>query len=952
MHRRDFLNYLGTGGLTLLNAGKNLFGLPALSQSAGAPQSSEHMFQRGGPVEFGRKEFHRAAAERNLNLPLETAIVPGAPESFRIQPGEKLKIIGGDQRGLMYGLLEAAEQLRMHGRLLPKQGFPQARLRGIRYFVHNKDLDEDWYYSRDFWDDHFAMLARDRFNRFNLVFCHQTNYLAPPYPFWVELPQFPGIRVPDLTPAQRERSLEMLQCISQDAAQHGIDFTLGIWEQNAWPMMQHRVEGITPENIGPYVYAALKKVLQLCPGIQSVQIRTNVESGIPSDQQLKFYGNYFYPALRDCGRRVTLDLRAWALKGGMLQAVEKAGLPLRVSSKYWAEYLGRPYQPAETFAGYSYLDLLEKPMPYEFFWELWGLGSNRLLLWGNPEYVRRAVSTFSLGGTIGFEIDPPLAQKGFGNRPGKWDIFTDSQEQSRRFWKWEPQRYWLFFMLWGRLSYDPRTPDTVWLRELQRRFGPAARDVLEAYQQSSQVINEIVATHMADPNMYIWPEINPGGLIDDYIDVQPGGWRFMASIQEAVHNRIAGIASAKQTPQQTSEQLDRIASNVDRAVERAKGKVEAGNKEWASSEPDFKVLTWMARYHARKMLAADQLEYFYRTGDPNALSAARSELTRALDIWEKLAEFTDGLYPEQMVYGPDDIGDWKDKLPYVQYDLKLIQERETIFKQFGRFDFGFDFGAPVPRLRGPSYRRDLYIRENNVEPRFLPVDPETRYSEATGYGWTTEGTRKAVGIPLTPYLEVRSVAKNPTHLPYDVLFRDYIQGEGSEHFRVKAAPGEYTVMLLHPDHTTSTLQLRTESGALNIPFPQGAWSISGLVIKRSGSPPPREPRRQKGEAYSRPEILHAAPQFAQAGRSLTLTLRISSLAYVNAVRLYYRPLNQLAQFKMIEASLPHLTFTIPGEDISLGWDLMYYFEILDKGLGGWFEPDPRVRTPYFVVSTR
>ncbi len=277
----------------MLNTGRNFFGLPMLSKSANAPESSERISRHAGSVDFGRKAFDRAAAERNLNLPLETAIVPGAPESFRIQPGEKPKIIGGDQRGLMYGLFEAAEQLRMHGRLLPKQGSPQVRLRGIRYFVHNKDLDADWYYSRDFWGDHFAMLSRDRFNRFNLVFCHQTNYLAPPYPFWIELPEFPGIRVPGLTPAQRERNLEILQYISQDAAQHGIDFTLGIWEQNAWPTMQHMVEGIAPENISPYVYAALKKVLQLCPDIQSVQIRTNVESGIPADQQLTFYGDYF-----------------------------------------------------------------------------------------------------------------------------------------------------------------------------------------------------------------------------------------------------------------------------------------------------------------------------------------------------------------------------------------------------------------------------------------------------------------------------------------------------------------------------------------------------------------------------------------------------------------------------------------------------------------------------------
>src|SRR5205085_3012812 len=141
----------------------------------------------------------------------------------------------------------------------------------------------------------------------------------------------------------------------------------------------------------------------------------------------------------------------WGVGRDMIDAAEQVGLPLRVSTKYWAEYMGRPYQPAETFAGYSYLDFLKKPRSYSFYWELWGLGSHRLLLWGDPEFVRRAVSTFQLSDSVGFEIDPPLAQKGFGNRPGKWGVFTDA-EKAREFWKWEFERYWMFYRLWGRLS--------------------------------------------------------------------------------------------------------------------------------------------------------------------------------------------------------------------------------------------------------------------------------------------------------------------------------------------------------------------------------------------------------------------------------------------------------------------------------------------------------------------
>ncbi|MBI3696955.1 MAG: hypothetical protein HY238_19245, partial [Acidobacteria bacterium] len=207
-----------------------------------------------GPIEFGRAELNRSLSARGLELSIQTELGPGPPESYRITPG---RITGADPRGLMYGLLEAADQIREHGQLVPAQGAPATPMRGIRYFLHNRELESDWYYSRDYWQEFLAMLARNRFNRFNLVFAHQTNYLAPPYLFWLDIPEFPQVRVPGLTAGEQRRNLEMLRFISQTTEDHGIDFTLGIWEHNIQTNMTPTVEGLTRKNIGPYSYAAL-----------------------------------------------------------------------------------------------------------------------------------------------------------------------------------------------------------------------------------------------------------------------------------------------------------------------------------------------------------------------------------------------------------------------------------------------------------------------------------------------------------------------------------------------------------------------------------------------------------------------------------------------------------------------------------------------------------------------
>jgi hypothetical protein len=901
------------------------------------------------PVDFAKTELHRALAARGLSADapaFQTRLVPGKPECYRVT-GEG--ITGSDERGLMYGVLEAAEQIRASGRISNTSACPEVAMRGIRYFLHNHDLEQNWYYSHDYWDQYFSMLAKDRFNRFNLVFAHQTNYLAPPYPFWLQLPEFPQIRVPGLSAEQRNKNLDMLRYISQAAADHGIDFTLGIWEHNIQPRMTPTTEGITRENIGPYSHAALKKVLELCPAIRSVQMRTNEESGIPKEDRVAFYRDFIYTAIRDAGRPVYLDLRAWAVAKDMIDAAEQVRVPLRVSTKYWAEDVGRPYQPAETYPGYSYLNFLEKPHSYQFYWELWGLGSHRLLLWGNPDFVRRAAATFHLGDAIGFEIDPPLAQKGFGNRPGVWGIFTDAQ-RDRMFWKWEFERYWLFYQLWGRLSYNPATPESVWLDELTRRFGSAAQDMLEAYKNASGVINEIVAAHLADPNMYIWPEINPGGLIDAYRDVLPSDWRYIASIPEAVENRIRHVVSAKQIAPQTAALLNGLAQKTEDAMSHAAKKIPASNVEWRSTKPDFEVLSLLARYHAFKQTAVDQVTYFDATGDRSALDSATRDLKNALQIWERLCRLTDGLYPGQMAFGPDDVGHWKDKLPYVRHDLELVRERAELLDKFGRFDYAFDFGGPVKTPASPVvYRANNFVLRHTVAPRFQAVDPDTLYSESLGYGWISGGERTAQPIPLTPYLEVRAAAKNPENLPHDVLYRDYIRGKGVQVFRVRAELAEYKVYVLHPDRSADTISLKSESGFLNIAFPKGEWSVSGLVIKGPKSQSRLEPQRF-AKQLPRPAIAHEAPKEVAAGQSLTVSLRVLPGVNVTRIRLHYRPVNQLAGFKTIEKTVDQSSFTIPAEDISSKWDLMYYFEILNREGSGWFQPDPHTTTPYYVVK--
>lgn len=110
-----------------------------------------------GPRELGLQTYDAAVRARGLKperLRVRAVLDAGAPESFRIL-GQT--VFGGDLRGLMYGLHEAARQIREEGRLKEGKHSPAHAIRGVR--LRREDLPQDGAL-RAF----FALLAEMRFN--------------------------------------------------------------------------------------------------------------------------------------------------------------------------------------------------------------------------------------------------------------------------------------------------------------------------------------------------------------------------------------------------------------------------------------------------------------------------------------------------------------------------------------------------------------------------------------------------------------------------------------------------------------------------------------------------------------------------------------------------------------------------------------------------------------------
>lgn len=789
----EFESALRARGVTVRRH-RSLRDAPALAIVVGTPRGSSLV--RG-----------LVAADRSL---------PDSPEALAVrhltQDGRSLLVVAGhDDRGLMYALLDLAQQLGALRRdadwwtsLQDRTERPVVPVRRLVLLLHNRDDEREWYYSKEFWYAYLGMLAANRWNGLNLVFSHQTPYLAPMYPFHVRVPEHPEVAARGITDAERDRNLEMLRFISQLATDRGLEFTLGIWQQIAWEgrnqstKQASMVTGFSRQNMHDYTPRALATLLRACPSISGVELRVNHESGLDYDEQTAFFRDVVFRTIREAGRPIRLELRNVGLLRETVEAGLESGLRVRVSHKYWGEHMVFPYHPTQIMWTYSYGDWLRYPQRYENLYEVWTLGSHRLLLWGDPDFVRRFAPTTTFQDAAGFEIDAPLSQKGYLNAPGAWRLFEDP---SREYYRWEFERYWSFYRLFGRLTYNPSADDEIWLRELRRRFGDeAAPAVASAYRSASQVVSLVAAVAASNYNMGIWPEKDMGGLIDFYLNLKPYDRVRIRGFLESIDDHLAGRDSAALTPGAMATRLDAVADDTERALERAGALVRGDHNELWATTKDFRILAGMARYHARKIRAALGLGFYYRLGDLGALRGAIAQAEDGLAIWKRLAQEADEIYVDRLVFGPSSVGHWKDNIPFVEHDVATLREQERLFGLVQNFDFGFDFGPP-PFTNVIEAYSTTFTNDYLVDRRFTGVFPHSFYSPGLGYGWSEAPDLGADRPPQVPGSVWRAASRNDRQFPPEALLGDFVRGSQPAVFRMDLPEGHYQAAVIMTDRS-------------------------------------------------------------------------------------------------------------------------------------------------------
>jgi hypothetical protein len=515
----------------------------------------------------------------DFNSPDAMALIPVPTPAG--QP--RILATGGDTRGIVYAILELADRIRLsdspstalHLAAPIIETTPNKVRSCARAFVSEIE-DKPWFYDRAFWTSYLDTLAAARFNRFNFALGFgwdfprgvTGDYLHFPYPYLVELPNYPGVHVePALGPGERQRNLETLQFIAVETARRGLDFQLGIWTHAyQWtdsPHSDHHIAGLTPETHAAYCRDALAALLKACPQITGLTLRIHGESGIP-EGSYPFWTTLF-EAISGAGRKIEIDMHAKGLNQEMIDIAHHTGMPVKAGAKFWAEHLGLGYHQADiraaeypragvtgtfavssgarNFTRYGYGDFYQQNSGVDLLYRVWP-GTQRHLLWGDPALAAGYGRAANFCGAAGMELCEPLTFKGRegSGRPGGRNAYADHTLGAPRLdsetWDKQPphpaddtvilseaknprissappspsdldtEKFTLTYLLWGRYLYNPDTAPDFHHRYLKQAFGPAGPALEVALAASSRILPLVTTAWCPSAsNHEYWPEM-------------------------------------------------------------------------------------------------------------------------------------------------------------------------------------------------------------------------------------------------------------------------------------------------------------------------------------------------------------------------------------------------------------------------------------------------------------
>ncbi|GHT10503.1 hypothetical protein FACS189426_10810 [Bacteroidia bacterium] len=695
--------------------------------------------QYGQPVAYGLNQLKESLQVKQISFEQvhslsesrgKTVIIAGIDSGKNVSPTPEALTIrktrqgnrsillanGSDNTGLMYALLDIANRISWaDDPTNPLQyvreatSEPYIKERGIALYTMHRRYWESRFYDEAYWEAYFGMMAKNRFNMLEILFGYENGgFLAPCYPYFFDVEGYPNVKIQAVSPEEQKKNVEAMHRLIAIAHAHGINVRLGIWDHiyrgevqaGGNPDFEYvpgkplpwQVSGLDSTNLNVYTKVAFAKFLKTFPDVDAILFKTNNESGLKSSELHEFSVNFF-ETVKENKPDLLIDIHSKGITDTLIRSAVHLGIKFRIAPKFWMEQMGLPFSPThvnredQKNRRHGYADFLRYPQEYNMLWKLWNGGTNRVFLWGDPEYVRRFAGSSRLYNSEAYAVYEPLATK----MESQWHDVEPFQllPEKYQYYRYEFERYWYFFQTFGLLGYDPQTPEDVSDKEFEKRFGNAGPIVKPALNEASRILPRIVAAcypYNFFPTTSAWVEKQRLGDLMLYAKAEGSDIQQFASFDEEARVVLGELETAKIRPSTTALWLEQTANSVlQKALQAEKIAGNSGNKELISTVTDLRMLAYLAMYHARRVPAAVNYCLFLRTQDISALNEAIACEQSAIEAWQQLVDAAGDHYADNILIGKKELsGHWRDELRLLHRGLEKLKERQANFQPAGK----------------------------------------------------------------------------------------------------------------------------------------------------------------------------------------------------------------------------------------------------------------------------
>lgn len=661
-----------------------------------------------------------ASAKRDqMVISLEVDSTGLAPEAFAIKLEDNLlTIAGGDQRGVIYGTLALVEQLGNGTRLEKVEQYsesPALEFRAIKFnlpwdsYRSSSALAQHYETVRDaqYWEAFLDMMADNRFNALTLWNLHPFPYMIMPTNF------------PEASPFSEEELAEwrqLYQAIFGMARERGIDTYLINWNilvsqelaeahdlggNNHYPY--YKGEADTSEVVKRYTRESVTQVLDEYPDLTGFGFSFGEQMGgmMPAERQQWMEDTviagmrdanrpvrmiYRVPFSADLGQGGSTDRATEELTRSAIEALDDFVEPIWVEIKFnWSHTHSTP--KLVKVHGGELDDTYFSPLPenYRVAW----MARNEdvyALRWGVADFIREHLAMngnepYVGGYFVGSENYIPAR-----------DYFTATEQPVD--WQYAFERQWLFYKLWGRLLYDPSTPDSVFEAEFVRRYGESARPLLEAYALASATQLHYASAVDSSWDFTLYGEgMMVLGSADGQAMVQPMSLERLIkqptfdpsylSVADYVMRNETGepFEDGTVTPVQLAQLLE---NNAERALGLVDDIDTSENLSLLHEVIDVKAWANLGLYFAEQLRSAVAIQESRTTGNQERAEQAIEHMDRALGYWDEVVAVTRPFYrdmPLTHYNGPDNnrnddnLFHWELLRPQIAQDIESMKEK-------------------------------------------------------------------------------------------------------------------------------------------------------------------------------------------------------------------------------------------------------------------------------------